>query len=95
LFDEYAQNNVIYKANMEKLMENLKIGKHGKSENKTMKVNISQPADKLARKKREIVKRSPHHTSPHISKTSSPLTQKQQKSVYGTEANVYEKVSEI
>ena len=92
LFKGYAKNNVIYKTNMEKLMENLKIGKHGKNEIRT-KVNISQPEDKLVRKRRQIVKRSPHLTSPHESKMSSVPNQKRHHDK--TEANIYEKVCEL
>jgi hypothetical protein len=62
LFKEYAQNNVISKANLQKLMKNLMIGKHG---NRT-KVNVSQPEDKFARKKRRTARCSSahRHTSP-------------------------------
>ena len=92
LFKEYAKNNVIYKESMEELMENLKIGKHGKNESRT-KVNISESEDKRARKKRQIIKRSTHHF--RMSKMSSLLKLKQQQDNshdFETGTNIYEKV---
>ncbi|CAB3993040.1 zinc transporter ZIP14-like isoform X3 [Paramuricea clavata] len=87
LFEEYAKNNVLYKENMEKLMENLKIGRQGTNESDT-KANTSEPADKLARRKRQIVKRSSYR----ISKMSSLLRQKrQQDGSQVAEGSIYEK----
>ena len=63
LFKEYAKNNVINKANMEKLMENLKIGKHRKNMSRTKANKFQSEKDKLARKKRQISKCSPRRNS--------------------------------
>jgi hypothetical protein len=92
LFEEYAKNNVIYKENMEELMENLNIGRHGTNGSGT-KANTSKPADKLARRKRQIVKRSSYR--PRNSKMSSLLRQKQQQDgSQVAEGSIYEKVCE-
>ena len=92
LFEEYAKNNVIYKENMEELMENLNIGRQGTNGSGT-KANTSEPADKLARRKRQIVKRSSYR--PRNSKMSSLLRQKQQQDgSQVAEGSIYEKVCE-
>lgn len=93
LFEEYAKNDVIYKENMQKLMENLKIGKHEENGDK-VSTTTKAPDDKMARKKRQIAASS----APRLQRMSALLRQKQQQdgsSDNSTETDIYEKVCSI
>ncbi|XP_028394557.1 zinc transporter ZIP14-like [Dendronephthya gigantea] len=61
LFEEYAKNDIINKENVQKLMKNLKIGKHEENSDK-VSTTMKAPEDKLARRKRQIVESSPHRS---------------------------------